>query len=67
MLEGLQWVGRGQMLPPKADDHLNPHSNLDLLHLVEGHLFAAAVVEVGRLGAGVVRRGCGLFETAAVF
>ena len=45
---------------------LLPASNQDPLHLVETHLVAPAVVELGGASAGVVGHGRGLFERAAV-
>jgi hypothetical protein len=45
---------------------LSAPSNPDLLHLVEGHVVAAAVVELRRAGAGVVCHDSGFFQAAAV-
>jgi hypothetical protein len=37
------------------------------LHLIERHLVAPAIVELGGAGAGMVSHGRGLLECAAVF
>jgi hypothetical protein len=42
-------------------------SNRNPPHLVEVHLVAPAIVELGGAGRGVVRHGGGVFERAAVF
>jgi hypothetical protein len=42
-----------------------PQSNRNLLHLVEVHLVAPAIVELSCAGRGVVRHGSGIFERVA--
>ncbi len=43
-----------------------PPSNPDLLHLIKRHFVMAAVVELRRTGAGVVRHHSGFLQAAAI-